>query len=63
MLFRGQVPVRAFFPQVTGNTVQHNGKKLPSEIANHAKKKKKKALAIVILGTAQRIHKLVDKIC
>ena len=62
MLFRGQVPVRAFFPQVTDNTVQHNGKKLPSEIANHTKKKNK-SLAIVILGTDQRIHKLVDKIC
>lgn len=42
--------------------MQYNGKKLPSEIANGAKKKKKKnALATVILGTAQRIHKLVDK--
>lgn len=41
--------------------MQYNGKKLPSEIANGAKKKKKNALATVILGTAQRIHKLVDK--
>ena len=58
MLFRGQVPVRAFLPPSNWQcNIMGKNYQVKSLIV-----KKKKALATVILRTAQKIHKFVDKI-